>query len=135
MCSLIKQVFVVLLSFTESLETKCVSLSDEPFMIWPTLIDLNFVELKYYPFMISLGKCGGNCNILFPKICFPKKDINVKVFNMITNKNESKTIVKHTSCNCMCKFNCTTCNSNQKSNNKTSQHESKNYQKCKKSYR
>ena len=33
MCSLIKQVFVVLLSFTESLETKCVSLSDEPFMI------------------------------------------------------------------------------------------------------
>ena len=31
--------------------------------------------------MISLSKCTGVCNVLFPKICVPKetKDINVKV--------------------------------------------------------
>ena len=47
------------------------------------------------------------------------KDINVKVFNMITNKNEAKTIKKHILCDCKCKFNNTTCNSNQNCDNKT----------------
>ena len=77
MFSLIKQVFIVLVSFSESLATKCVSLNDETCMVRPTLIDLNPIELKYYPFMISLDKC----NVLSPKICVPKKtkDINVKV--------------------------------------------------------
>ena len=58
-------------------------------MVRPTLIDLNPVELKYYPFMISLDKCNGSCNVLSPKKCVLKetKDVNVKVFNMITNKN------------------------------------------------
>ena len=41
------------------------------------------------------------------------KDINVvKVFNMTANKNKAKTIAKHISCDCRCKFNSTTCNSN-----------------------
>ena len=55
------------------------------------------------------------------------KNINVKVFNMITNKNEAKTLVKHISCYCKCKFNSTTCNSNQKWNNETCQCDCKNY--------
>ena len=54
------------------------------------LIHMNPIELKYYPFMISLDKCNGNCNTLSPKICVPKKtkDIDLKVFNMITNNND-----------------------------------------------
>ena len=32
------------------------------------------------------------------------KDITVKVFKMITNKNEAKTIAKHISYNSKCKF-------------------------------
>ena len=53
-------------------------------MVRRTVIDLNPVELKYYPFMISLNKCTGSCNVLSPKLCVPKetKDINVKAFNM-----------------------------------------------------
>ena len=54
------------------------------------------------------------------------KDINIKVFNMITNKNEAKTIKKHILCDCKCKFNNTTCNSNQNWDNKTCQCECKN---------
>ena len=42
-------------------------------MVRHTLIDLNPVELKYYPFIIGLGKCNGSCNILSPKICVIKK--------------------------------------------------------------
>ena len=48
------------------------------------------------------------------KYAFRKIDISVKTFNMLTNKNEAKTMKKHISCDCKCKFNSTTCNSNQK---------------------
>ena len=119
----------MLLSFSESLtcyQTKCLSLNDEPCMgcmATPTLIDLNLVELKYYPFMISLDKCSGSCNILSPQMCVPKetKDINIKVFNMITNKNDAKAMTKHICFDCKCKFNGTACISNQKWNKKTCQ--------------
>ena len=66
MFSLIKQVFIVLLGFSISLardQTKCLLLNDEPGMVRPTLIDMNPVELKYYPFMISLNKCTGSCSV------------------------------------------------------------------------
>ena len=60
--NLIKQVFVVLLSFSSSLarvlnvRTKCLSLNDEPCVVIPTLNYFNSVDLKYYAFMISLDK-------------------------------------------------------------------------------
>ena len=71
-------------------------------MVRPTRIDMNPVERKYYPFMISLNKCTGSWNVLSPTICVPKvtKDINVKAFNMITNKEEAKPMTEHISCNC-----------------------------------
>ena len=82
-------------------------------MVRPTVIDLDPADLKYYPFMISLDKCNGGCNMLSLKICAPKKTkgINVKIFNMIANKNEAKTMTKHISCDCK----------NQKWNNETCQ--------------
>ena len=101
--------FVILLSFSESLahvdnvsdQTKCLSLNNKPCTVRPTLIDLNLVELKYYPSMVCLDKCAGSCNVLSPKVFVPKetKNINFKVFNMITNKNEAILMVKHISCN------------------------------------
>ena len=72
MFSVIKQVFIILLSFSSSLATKCVSLNDEPCIVRSTIIDLNPVELKRYPLIISLDKCNGSCNVLSPKICVSK---------------------------------------------------------------
>ena len=105
-------------------------------MVRPTLVDMNPVELKYYLLMISLNKCTGSCNVLSPKTCVSTetKDINVKVFNMITNKTEAKAMTGHISCDCKCKFNSATCNSKQKWNNTTCQCDCKNYRKCKKDY-
>ena len=42
----------------------------------------------------------------FNKVCVPNKreDLNLTVFNMITGKNELKTLTKHISCKCKCKF-------------------------------
>ena len=52
--------------------------------------------------MISLNKCTRSCNVLSPKICVPTetKDINVKAFNMITNKDEARAMTEHISCDC-----------------------------------
>ena len=94
------------MSFSESLahvakvQTKCLSLNGKLCIARLNLINLNYVELKNYSFMVSLDKRNGGCNVLSPKICVPKKtkDINIRVFNLITNKNETKTMTKHVSC-------------------------------------
>ena len=55
------------------------------------------------------------------KYVFQKKkmEISLKVFNVIRNKDEAKTVREQISCDCKCKFNSKTCNSKQKWNNKT----------------
>ena len=129
--------FIVLLSFSRSLETKCVSSKNKPCITRLTLIDLNPAELNCYPFMMSLDKCNGSCDAvddLHAKIYLwsEAKGVNVKVLNMITRISEAKALVKHLSFHCKCKFDSAVCNSNQKWNNKTCQCESKNYCTCKK---
>ena len=94
--------FILLLSFSSTLardRTEYLFLNYEPCMVRPTIIDMNPVEFKYYLFMISVNKCTGSCYVLSPKIYVPKetKDINVKVFNMIINKDEAKVMREHIS--------------------------------------
>ena len=74
----------------------------------PALIYLNPIKLNYYPFMNSLDKYNESCNTiddLYTKICVPfkRKDVNVKVFNMI-RIIEVKTLIEQISCDCKCKF-------------------------------
>ena len=69
--------------------------------------------------MVNLDRCVGGCstvNDLPNKVCAWNKteDLNLSVFNMITGINESKTLWKHVSCKCKCKFDGGKCNSNQK---------------------
>ena len=52
---------------------KCQFLNDEPCMVRHTIIDMNSVELQYYPFIISLNKCAEICSVLSPKMC-PKRN-------------------------------------------------------------
>ena len=71
--------FIALLRFSSSLArdpTKYLFLNDEPCVVRPTLINMNPVGLKYYPFMISLDKCTGSCNVLLPKICLKRNKIH-----------------------------------------------------------
>ena len=72
----IKQIFIALLSFSRSLATKCVPLNNESCMTILTLMDLNPIELNYYPSMISLDKCNRICNAaddLSAKTCVPSE--------------------------------------------------------------
>ena len=51
-------------------------------------------------------------NDLSSKVCVTNKiDLNLSMLNMITGINESKTLTKHISCECKCKFDGGQCNS------------------------
>ena len=91
------------MSLNGSLAAKVLSLTNEPSMVRPPLIDLNPFELDCYPFVIIVDKCNVSCNIvddLRTKIYVPckTKDVNVKVCNMIARVYEAETLVKHVSC-------------------------------------
>ena len=109
-----------------SSHTKCASLSNKKCEIKPTLINLHANEYSqgfhYYPFAVKLDRCARSCNALnnlSNKVCVPNKreDWFLNLFNMITWTNESKTLTKHISCQCKCKFDGRKYNSNQKWNN------------------
>ena len=66
-------------------------------------------------------------NDLSNKVYVPNKTegLNLSVFNMITGINKSKTLTKHTPCECKCKFDGGKCNSDQWWNNNKCQCEFK----------
>ena len=50
-----------------------------------------------YPFTIKVNKCNGNCNNIndpYARICVPDivKNLNVKVFNLMSRTNEREQI-------------------------------------------
>ena len=52
-------------------------------------------------------------NGLSNKLCVPNKteDLNISALNMVTGINKLKTLSKHISCKCKCKFDGIKCNS------------------------
>ena len=95
-------------------------------MTEPTLTNLHpneySRECDYYPFAVKLDKYVGSLNALNDlsnKVCIPNKteDLDLSMFKMITGINESKTLTKHISCKCKCKFDGRKYNSDQSCNN------------------
>ena len=74
----------------------------------PEIINVNSNEPVFYPFSIKTSKCSSSCNNIndpLAKICFPnvKKDLNVKVFNLMSRTNEARHIKWHEICKCKCR--------------------------------
>ena len=103
MFGIIKKVLVVLLTSIVNApdHTNCVLFSHQKCLTQPTLINLHpseySQEFHYYPFEVKLDRCIGSCNSLNDltnKVFVPNKteDLNLSVFNMIKDINESKTL-------------------------------------------
>ena len=63
--------------------------------------------------------CFDNCNNIndpYAKICVPDvvKDLNVKVFNLMSRTNETKNIKCHETCKCECRLDAIVCNNKQR---------------------
>ena len=104
------------LSYVNSL--KCDSMSNYECKARPKIIDVNNNELVFYPYSIKVNKCSGSCSNInnpYAELCIPDiiKKINVKVVNLMTRINETRQILWHETCKCVCKLSVAVCNSKQ----------------------
>ena len=63
----------------------------------PKIINVNNKEHVFYRYSIKVNKCSGSCNTInipYPKMCVPYsiKNVNVKVFNLMSRTNETRPI-------------------------------------------
>ena len=92
---------------TKALE--CVSVVNQKCMPRPKILDVNEVvrEALFYPYNVLVNKCSGSCDTLDnpnAKLCVPHviKRINMKVYNFLMRLNETRNVLWHESCKCVC---------------------------------
>ena len=100
----------------DSLES--VSMNNQECRAKPKMIDTNDNEPVFYPYSIKVNKCSASCNNtndLDAKPCIPNiiGKINFKGFNLMSRINETRQILWHESCECVCRLSAVVCNSKQ----------------------
>ena len=130
----IKKCFFVgsfsLSSLVSTISLSCISMNNQECKIRPEIININSNEPVFYSFSIKTSKCSGNCNNIndpYAKICVADvaKDLNVKVFNLMSRANETRHIKWHETCKCKCRIDASVCNNKQHWNNDKSRCECK----------
>ena len=99
---------------------ECVSVVNQKCMPRPKILDVNegIGEALFYPYNVLVNKCSGSCDTLdnpMSKICVPNviKGINMQVYNFLMKLNETRNVLWHESCKCVCKLNSSVCNNKQ----------------------
>ena len=122
MFKFIKQIFFSALVYFGSLSSvnplACISIKNQECKVRPEIVNVIRNNPIFYPFSIMTNKCSGNCNDIndpYAKICIPDvfKNLNVKVFNLLSRTNETKNIKWYETCNCVCKLDKIICNNKQ----------------------
>ena len=108
----------ILLSFTSVNSLSCFLMNNQECKTRPQVVNVNGDELVFFPFSIKISKCSGsfnNINNPYAKGCVPDvlKNLNVKVFNLMSRANETRHIEWHKTCKCECKFGANICNNKQ----------------------
>ena len=75
---------------------KCISMTNQECWVRLEIVNVNSDEPIFYPFSIKTSKCIGSCkniNDSYVKMCVPDvvKNLNVKVFNLLSRTNKTKT--------------------------------------------
>ena len=122
MFGFVKKVFFVgltiLSSFTSVNSLSCISMNNQECKVRPQIVNVNSDEPVFFPFSIKTRKCSGSSNNIndpYAKICVPDvmKNLNVKVFNLMSKSNETRHIEWHETCNCKCRIDASVCNNKQ----------------------
>ena len=105
---------------------ECASFVNRKGMPRPKILNVNegIGEALFYPYNVLVNKCSGSCDTLdnpMSKICVPKtiKRVNMKVHNFLMRLNETRNVLWHESCKCVCRLNSSVCNSKQIWNSNT----------------
>ena len=96
------------LQFIELNPLECVSMNNQECEVRSKIFNVNSNEPLFYPFSIKTSKCSGSrksINNPYAKLCVPDvaKNINVKVFNLISRTNETRYIEWDETCKCKCR--------------------------------
>ena len=121
----IKKIFCIgslfLSSLVSTTRLSCISIKNQECKVRPEIVDINSNNPIFYPFSIKINKCSSSCNNInnpYAKICVPDviKDLNVKLFNLMSRTNETRFIKWHETCKCVCRLDGIICNSKQRWN-------------------
>ena len=101
---------------------RCISMNNQECKVRPEIVNVNSDEPVFYPFSIKTSKCSGSCNNIndpYAKMCVPDviKNINVKVFNLMSRTNETRYIKWLETCTCKCRLDPAHWNNKQRWNN------------------
>ena len=117
------KIISLLISLFSIIKTKAleyVSVVNQKCMLRPKILDVNegVGEALFYPYNVQVNKCSGSCNTLdnpIAKLWVPNviKGINMQVYNFLMRLNETRNVLWHESCKCVCKLNSSVCNNKQ----------------------
>ena len=108
----IKQIFISTMIFFGNLSNvnplKCILMKNRQCKVKLKIVNVNDNDPIFYPFSMKTNKCCSNCNNIddpFARICLPDtiKNLNVKVFNLISLTNETRYTERHENCKCICR--------------------------------
>ena len=85
------------------------------------IINVNTNGPIFYPYNIKINKCSGSCNNIndpYAKLYVPGivKNINVRVFSLMSRIIETIHIIWHETCKCVCRLTASVCNNKQRWN-------------------
>ena len=88
---------------------KFVSMNNQECKVRPEIISINSNEPSFYPYSVKISKCSGSCNNIndpFAKLCVPDvvKNMNVKVFNLISRTKDTRYLKWCESCKYKCRL-------------------------------
>ena len=99
---------------------ECVSVVNQKCMPRPKILDVNegVGEALFYPYNVLVNKCSGSYDTInnpMTKLCVPGivKRVNMQLYNFLMNLNETRNVLWHESCKCVCKLNSSVCNNKQ----------------------
>ena len=99
----------------------CVSMNDQKCKVRTEIVNVNSNKPIFFPFSIKASKCSAICNNIndaYAELCVSDvaKNLNIKVFNLMSKTNETRHIEWHETCKCKCRLNASVCNNKQRWN-------------------
>ena len=87
-----------------------ISMNNQEYKVRLQIVNVNEDNPVFFIFSIKTSNCSGSCNNInnpLAKLCVPDvvKNLNIKVFNIVSGTNETRRRESHETCKCECRFN------------------------------
>ena len=124
MFGFIKKCFFTAVAFSScntlnTIPLKCVSMNNQEFKVRRVIMNINCDKPSFYPYSVEINKCN-IINNPYAKLCVPDavKNINVKLFNLMSRTNETRHIKWHKIYKSKCILEASVCNNKQRWNSR-----------------